>query len=172
MLRRYADVSPHPNFAIQHSDLEQHFWPLLSTILTYRLDRTEMIHVKLLDTVPGTQRALNEQQVHVGGVICYQAFDLHICWPQVCHLTLGQMILCCGGCSGHYRMVRSILRLFTLNGTGTPPSPVVTIKSVSRHCQVYSRSKSARIITASFNPEKNPGRWVACSFYKGVTWIV
>ena len=44
----------------------------------------------------------------------------------------------------HYRVVRSILGLSTLNGTGTPPSPVVTIKSVSRHCQRYPRSKSAQ----------------------------
>lgn len=38
-----------------------------------------MMYVKLLDTMPGTQQALNEHQLHMGGVICYQAFDLHIC---------------------------------------------------------------------------------------------
>ena len=80
MLHRYADLRLHLNFTIQHSvTLGSSFGLLSSTILTYRLERTEMMYVKLLDTMPGTQRALNEQQVHMGGVICYQAFDLHIC---------------------------------------------------------------------------------------------
>lgn len=46
-----------------------------------------------------------------------------------------QIMLCCPSGPGHCRMFSSILGLYPLAATSTS-SPIVTINSVSRHCQI------------------------------------
>ena len=125
--------------------------------------------------MPGTKWALNEQQVPAGGAVCYQVLVLHKCWSQVCHVTLGvRWFFVVEGCPVRCKMVRSILGLHALNGTSTPPPPVVTVTNVPKCCQTYPWEQNCPdwkllIYTISFIPNKNPGKWVTRPFYKEAT---